>query len=91
MQEFRGSGPAQSKASGDWLHQHALQNTYVYLGLLLFSVAIHADFVMYDSIYTNIQKFGFGKIFYVSERNWCLPRLHLFNQKYSKYCNIVKH
>ncbi len=52
---------------------------------------IHADFVMYDILYINIQKFGFGKIFYVSVRNWCLPRMYLFYQKYSKYRNIAKH
>ncbi len=32
-----------------------------------------------------LQKFGVGNIFYVFDRSYlCSPRLHLFDQKYSK-------
>ncbi len=39
-------------------------------------------------MYTTIQKLGVGKIF---KRFWTSLLLHLFDQKYSKNCNIMKY
>ncbi len=41
--------------------------------------------------YANIQKFGVGKTFEWFWKKLCSPRLHLFDQKYSKNRNNVKY
>ncbi len=43
------------------------------------------------SVYTTIQKFGVGEVsFKVLIKVSYSPGLHLFDQKYSKKCNIIK-
>ncbi len=41
-------------------------------------------------MYTSVQKFGVGKNCFTFLKN-VSPRLHLFNQKYSKNSNIEKY
>ncbi len=43
------------------------------------------------SKYTTVQKFQVSKIFNVSKSLLCSPRLHWYDQKYSKNCNIVRY